>query len=281
MSDIDETKKLFFEDEDEGIFADPERPVGAYGDEAAADDIRDEGYSPALQFGVAQDGLPVPVQMTPLPRGSAGVTWERFVCLAGPCRHYLELLQQYLPDAPEKQTRRFCLQLRSWAEPLDLAEADLWACSEYDPRPLTAVSPEVLTVAAALQQNRIRLLEVAERAEELGLDRGRCVDGPCRHVAELVLTYPATGTDEVRKVVRWCQLLAGARRPYEVHERPVYACSGWSPVARTSRVAQVAAENEFMLAQRRLQMAGQTRPAGGEPEAPQPAEPREDEDGEA
>lgn len=274
----DETKALFFDDKDEGIFADDEAPVGAYGDPDAEQDLRDEGFVPGLQFGMGPDGIPLPVEMTLPPPGSAAVVWPRFLCLAGPCRHYIECLQQFQTDGPERRTRRFCRRLRTWAELMDLANADVWACSAYDPQVLPAVGSSADFAAQAVVLNRSRLLEVAERAEANGLFRGRCLDGPCEHVVELLLTYPATGTDQLKRVIRYCPLLAGAARQYEVHERPMYACSAWSPLTRTPAVALAAVENRELLEERRLLMSQSAMPTSdlphpsGAAEGPSPNE---------
>ena len=86
---------------------------------------------PAATPGFAPKGVGMP---EPIP----AATEESFVCLRGPCRYYLELVQFFGAGNPEgtpgvknEGTIRMCL--RPSGEPIDLVDELIYSCNQWDP----------------------------------------------------------------------------------------------------------------------------------------------------
>jgi hypothetical protein len=242
----------FDDDEDDGIFADPEKL--AAGDPAAASDIKQQFEVNAISLGRDQDGFAVvPDAEKSILEAPERVDVSNFICLGGPCRHYTENAR-LVPEGPAPgaeeniEVGRWCGRVRTWAEQLDLSEAKIYACTSFEPA--TTATDDAIK---ALGQNFRIIREINEQRRKEEAYIGICGSGPCREFVEM-LVKPPTGTD--RESRRWCVRLGGLGRLYDLSDRPVVACSGWTPVGSGPALASVALKNIERIAQCRSEMAG-------------------------
>ena len=202
-------KADFFGDRVGGILEDPDDPPGSAGDPDAIVDLKQDHYVPPVAFGVAEDGLPMPVcvgdQRAP---STSQVHEENFICLT--CDHYIEMVAaiSMVGDHEVRVVERRCSLMRTWAELGDLTEAQVLTCSGHSrQRPSTIYS-------------------------------GLCARGPCRHFVEMSLQGPL---DAEPKTTRWCLALGGAARYYDLRDRIVRSCSVWRPERFDGPAIQAAA----------------------------------------
>jgi hypothetical protein len=246
----------FDDQEDEGIFADD--PAAAAGDPDAKYDMEQQSWVPNIALGVGPDGL---VKMPPddgqrsILDAPLPVSGENFICLAGPCSHYTENAR-LVPEGPELgaesniEVGRWCGRIRTWAEQLDLTEAEIYACNCYDPPKAGWLKKDPNKKARA--RNQKTLAEIAQQEVEEKVFVGICSVGPCEHYAELIVKTPVEDTAESR---RFCVRLGGLGRLYDLREKPVVVCSGWSPITKTAAVKQAAIENSKNIDKYRKAMA--------------------------
>lgn len=222
----------FFDDfEDaEGIFANRADPYGSYGDPAAIEDAEAERTVAPITMINQLDGLPAPVPdfdgMKVLTAPSR-VSMEEMVCLAGPCKHYIENIVQMgtLPDGkPFTVLKRYCSRLRTWAELMALDDVDIEACSGHEIEKLDRIAPEVVS-RVSRNFNAINALNAKAMATE-GHDLGICYRGMCRHYLVLIIKTLDVEGNLVSDKKRFCAALAGAARPRTLLSyQPVLGCS--------------------------------------------------------
>jgi hypothetical protein len=212
----------FFEDfdEDEGIFLDKRDPVGSYGDIDAVEDLTADMVVAPMQFTLGADGLPAPsppFDAMAIMNSEVAVTDREFVCLAGPCDHYVE---QTVKVGGRDTTNRFCLRIRSWAEPDGLNEVDILACSGHE--------SDVETDRIDL--NWLQIAQQNKKALEIDGDLGVCYSAGCKHhFLRIIQGLDHEGALQ-KKNQRCCTLLAGAARPRVLLSfEPVSACTGLEP----------------------------------------------------
>jgi len=241
----------FDDDDDDGIFADPE--TLAAGDPEARADIEAASQVPMLTLGRDEEGFAsVMDQDKGVLDAPERVDVSNFICLGGPCRHYTEN-GRLVPEGPglgaeeNLEVGRWCGRVRTWAEQLDLSEASIYACTGYEP----ASWGNEDALAAQAQNTRI-LKEINDQRLQEKADIGICVRGPCREFVEMLVKSP-TGTD--RESRRWCVRLGGLGRLYDLSDRPVLTCSGWMPVGSGPELAEVSRKNIERIAQCRSEMA--------------------------
>lgn len=227
--------------EDEGIFADD--PPSAAGDPEAKKDMEMQSWVPSITLGVGPDGL---IEMPPEDGASIldsppPVNTENFICLAGPCKHYTEVYR-LVPEGPmvdaepNVEACRWCGKLRTWAEQTDLTEAEIYACTGFEPG--TESSPS--EVRKACEQNAKVLAEVRQQQAEQKSLIGICAAGACEDYFEMIVKVPNEFDMESR---RYCQRLAGLGRLYDLREKPMVACTRWKPVGGAAYVGMIAAKN--------------------------------------
>lgn len=241
----------FDDDDDDGIFADPDKL--AAGDPVAAADIRQQFQVNAISLGRGVDGYAlVHEDEKSILDAPERVDVSNFICLGGPCRHYTENAR-LVPEGPAPgaeeniEVGRWCGRVRTWAEQLDLSEAKIYACTSFEP---ATISNEDAIKAQSQNLRIIREINDQRNAEKA--DIGICGSGPCREFVEMLIK-PPTGTD--RESRRWCVRLGGLGRLYDLSDRPVVACSGWMPVGSGPVLAEVALKNIERIAQCRKEMA--------------------------
>ena len=192
-----------------------------------------------IAFGPGLDGLPVPLPQAETSQ-PATVDAQCLICLAGSCAHYQGVVQAVdVEDRATRRTTRACHRLCARGSHLGLAEADIYACSEYRPR-------RVVEAAAwsAVQRNA-ELLD--------GLDENRpdecqsiCDAGPCEELCVALYRGP---NDHEQQVGRWCRLLSTVEKLFSLSEAPVLSCTAWRPrvldpaaAARGVEAAEIAVE---------------------------------------
>lgn len=244
----------FDDDDDDGIFADPEKI--AAGDPQARADIEAASQVPMLTLGRDGDGFAsVMDQDKSILDAPERVDVSNFICLGGPCRHYTEN-GRLVPGGPDLgaeeniEAGRWCGRVRTWAEQLDLSEARIYACTGYEP----AIWGNDDALQAQAQNSRI-LKEINDQRLQEQADIGICVRGPCREFVEMLVKHP-TSTD--RESRRWCVRLGGLGRLYDLSDKPVIACSGWMPVCSGSALAEVSRQNIERISQCRKAMASRS-----------------------
>jgi hypothetical protein len=241
----------FDDDEDDGIFSDPEKI--AAGDPYAEADIKAATQVPMITLGRDADGFTsVMEQEKSILDAPERVDVSNFVCLGGPCRHYTEN-GRLVPEGPglgaeeNIEVGRWCGRVRTWAEQLDLSEAKIYACTGYEP----ASWGNEDALRAQAQNTRI-LKDINDQRLQEGAQIGICGDGPCKEFVEMLVKAP-TGTD--RESHRWCVRLGGLGRLYDISDRPVICCSGWMPVGSGPALGEVSRKNIDRIAQCRKEMA--------------------------
>ena len=249
----------FDDQEDEGIFADD--PAAAAGDLAAKHDMEQQSWVPNIALGVGPDGL---VEMPPddgqrsILDASLPVSAKNFVCLGGPCKHYTENAR-LVPEGPELgaesnvEVGRWCGRIRTWAEQLDLTEAEIYACNCYDPPRASWFKKDQNKETKA--RNKKTLGEIAQQEVDEKVFVGICTVGPCKDYAELIVKTPVEDMAESR---RFCVRLGGLGRLYDIRDKPVVVCSGWNPIKKTAAVKQAAVENIKNIEKYRKAMAERT-----------------------
>lgn len=229
----------FWADGEEGIFANHE--TAAAGDEDAQHDLEQEDELPPLQFVTGPDGLPMPAGFQEAPNDHADVSPRSLLCLAG-CKHYVEAVCDLEPGSEERVTIRRCRRLRTWAELMDLSEADVWACSGFEP----SAPPTDAAVYSAVQRNAELLDGLHEnRPDEL---RSVCEAGPCEHYMELIVQGP---NDVDQRTMRYCTALAGAARQFDLTVRLVRGCSSWRPMSSSEEVSVAGVASARVLMEQR------------------------------
>lgn len=225
---------LFESQYDEGIFCDRDAPEGSFGDLDAVEELAEEARGCAhITMGVAPDGIPAPVDdQLDATRLSGHVSQDNLVCLAGPCRHYVERI---VDDDGVEVVERFCLRLRAWAEPMRLGDACVEACSAH------ALESQVdLGLDSRLAQNRAVIREVNENAVRLGHDLGLCHAAGCKHYVVIVRRIVDGGEWSTGKK-RFCAKISGAARLTEILSyQPVRACSVVEPGSPRDRGVSLA-----------------------------------------
>ena len=220
----------FLEGEDDGIFKGGSDPVGSYGDKDAIEDLNARGGVGPIMFSPDENGIPGPapdIDMMALATAPARVGTHEMMCLVGPCKHYVEqkIRSGYREDngEPTYVTDRFCLRLKTWAEPLQLGEIDIYVCSGHT---MDAIDSEDTYKAACKNDENVKLINDAANAKE-GHDLGVCHSARCRHYIMMQIgRLDATGEIK-REPHRYCTLLAGAARMREIFSyTPVKACTG-------------------------------------------------------
>jgi hypothetical protein len=232
-------RDAFWTDRDEGVFGDP--VAQSAGDPDAADDLERDALLPPLQFMVGPDGIPMPAGFVPAANDRNAVHEGTLLCLAG-CRHYVEAVCDLEPGSPERVTLRYCRLLRTWAELMDLAEADVWACSGYEP----SAPPTDEASYSAIQRNAEVLDGLHENRS--AAYRAICESGPCEHYVELLAQGP---NDDEPQTRRFCIALAGAARAFDLCERLVRGCSCWQPRALDENVALAGVSSARVLMEQR------------------------------
>jgi hypothetical protein len=250
----------FDDNDDEGIFDSPEKR-GA-GDKDAIFDMEQEGYVEPLVLNADEDGLPVPeIEDVGVLDDPPRVDSTNFLCLGGPCKHYTENLRLEAsgpaPDAEDfLATGRWCGRLRTWAEPTDTTELNIFGCTSFVPI-MDSTNPEAFK---ALQQNILEIQQMRAEAVQQDVDLGICIKGPCKNFVEMIVRTPADRyVPDKRESRRYCTRLAGLGRLYDLREKPVRACSAWNPIGLTPQLARIAIKNMMDLHQRREDFAN--RPA--------------------
>lgn len=256
----------FDDQDDEGIFADD--PPAAAGDPYARADMELQSWVPSISLGVGADGLieMPPDDGSPSILDSPGpVSAENFICLGGPCKHYTENARM-VPEGPEIdaepniETGRWCGRIRTWAEQLDLTEAEIYGCNCYDPDPklswfqrmLRWFFPRTDKNKETKRKNNKVIAEVMQQVIDQKVLVGICVVGPCEDYAELIAKTPSEDMAESR---RFCVRLGGLGRLYDLREKPVIACSGWKPIRTNATVRKVAEGNVKRINEYRRVMA--------------------------
>ena len=254
----------FDDDDDEGIFGDSEKL--AAGDSAAKTDIEAAQAVPMLVLGRDNEGFAMlPEEERSILDAPERVDVVNFICLGGPCRHYTENAR-LVPEGPgidadeNIEVGRWCGRVRTWAEQLDLAEAKIYCCTAYEPT--SCGDPE--SVRAGLEQNTRVLASIHAQRHAEGADIGLCCRGPCQEFVEMLVQVPTSDDRESR---RWCMRLAGAGRLYDLRERPIVACTGWTPRGPSPELAEVARSNVARIAQCRKVMAARPRTTEEEEDA--------------
>lgn len=257
----------FDDQEDEGIFADD--PAAAAGDPDARYDMEQQSWVPNIALGVDSDGL---IKMPPddgqrsILDAPTPVSAENFICLAGPCKHYTENAR-LVPEGPELgaasnvEVGRWCGRIRTWAEQLDLTEAEIYACNCYEPQESSRLRTTWMGVPRFIKKDKYKeakarnqktLAEIAKQEVEEKVFVGICSVGPCKDYAELIVKTPA---EELAESRRFCVRLGGLGRLYDLREKPVVVCSGWNPIKRTPAVKKAAIENSKNIEKYRKAMA--------------------------
>jgi len=192
----------FYGNKGQGILEDPEDPHGSAGDPAAIEDLQQENYVPPMAFGInSEDGIPMPMPGDQREPNTARVDVDNFVCLT--CDHYVEMIATVAEDDEGnrvRETQRRCLAIKNWAELGDLAEAEIFSCSQHsDPYKRGECTNPAL-----------------------------CAQGDCRRYVEMQLQGPL---DPEPQTTRWCLLLGGAARFFDLRGRLVEACNHFDPRA--------------------------------------------------
>lgn len=254
----------FDDQEDEGIFADD--PAAAAGDPDAKHDMEQQSWVPNIALGVGPDGL---VVMPPddgqrsILDAPLSVSSENLICLGGPCKHYTENAR-LVPEGPELgaesniEVGRWCGRVRTWAEQLDLTEAEIYACNCYDPDSKTNWFRRLFQKdqnKETKSRNQKTLAEIAQQEIDEKVFVGICSVGPCKDYAELIVKTPVEDMAESR---RFCIRLGGLGRLCDIREKPVVVCSGWNPIKKTAAVKQAAIENKKNIEKYRKSMAERT-----------------------
>lgn len=256
----DEHLYNFFDDYEDthGIFRDRDDPVGSYGDLDAVADLNAEDHVEKLVMGRGADGLPQVVpqfDVMAVLGASACVTDMEMVCLAGPCKHYVECVIQ---NDGYQTVERYCTRLCSWAEPLRLDDAYIHACSAHEPKSDVVAGD----LATRLKLNKLMVLNRNIEAEQtIGHSLGVCYEGHCKHyVLMLVGVLNTEGEVEIGPR-RYCARLAGAARLKKLDPwQPVIGCSAIEP----SIPIDVLARNEQVLENRRQQDVERWRESDGD-----------------
>jgi hypothetical protein len=236
-------KGFTFDDtDDEGIFGD--NPHRAAGDPDARADMEAESWVPGITIALDADGLVVLPELDDDGKSVLDppppVSIENFICL-GDCVHYTEnaSLVYSGPSIDSDQNveiGRWCGKIRTWAHQWDLTEADIFACSAFQP----CIHGDPKNIRKACMQNAEVLTEIRELEIKNKVKMGVCPIGPCESFIEMAVKKPMEVDIESH---RYCLRLAGNGRLYDLRERPVVACTGWKPVGNNPSIAAVAAKN--------------------------------------
>lgn len=242
----------FFEEYEDvgGIFEDRHNPPGSYGDPDAIEDLRAQSAASPIVMGLAGDGLVAPlpqVSAMDVLLSSAKVSEENMVCLAGPCRHYTEIV---IAHEGLSQVIRRCNRVITWAEQLILDDTDMLGCSLHE------VDGEV---KPSVKEHIARGFNIVRRSNEKAqaitkMTLGVCHETSCQHYAVMVADTGEGGL----QTERWCLRLGGAARPYKLDpNQPVMACSAVAPGAPKDALDR---SNETLLHERMVRAQRREQP---------------------